>query len=80
MKRLRELEEKLGYAFQHPQYIQPALTHSSYANEVRGGKRATSGWNFGRLNPRRRGCRLYFSELHVYAGRRADQTQSLACL
>ncbi|MBC8532525.1 ribonuclease III [Yeguia hominis] len=46
MKRLRELEEKLGYTFQHPQYIQTALTHSSYANEVRGGEKSNERLEF----------------------------------
>ena len=46
MKRLRELEEKLGYTFQHPQYIQTALTHSSYANEVRGGEKCNERLEF----------------------------------
>ena len=46
MKRLRELEEKLGYTFQHPQYIQTALTHSSYANEVRGGEKSNEWLEF----------------------------------
>ena len=46
MKRLRELEEKLGYTVQHPQYIQTALTHSSYANEVRGGEKSNERLEF----------------------------------
>lgn len=46
MKRLRELEEKLGYTFQHSQYIQTALTHSSYANEVRGGEKSNERLEF----------------------------------
>ena len=31
----RRLEENLGYAFQNPKLLKTALTHSSYANEVK---------------------------------------------
>lgn len=40
------LEEKLGYTFQSPELLENALTHSSCANESRGKRRATNGWNF----------------------------------
>lgn len=30
---MSRLEEKIGYHFQHPELLQTALTHSSYANE-----------------------------------------------
>ena len=33
---MKELEHKLGYAFQDPQLLRHALTHSSYANEHKG--------------------------------------------
>ena len=32
---MTELEEKLGYHFENPEYLKTALTHSSYANECR---------------------------------------------
>jgi ribonuclease-3 len=32
---MKELEDKLGYHFKNPTYLKNALTHSSYANEVR---------------------------------------------
>ena len=32
---MKELEEKLGYHFKNPEYLKTALTHSSYANEIR---------------------------------------------
>ena len=34
---LEEFQQKLGYTFKNPQLLQNALTHSSYANEHRGG-------------------------------------------
>ena len=34
---MKELEAKLGYTFQNRQLLEHALTHSSYANEHRGG-------------------------------------------
>lgn len=34
---MSSLEEKLGYKFKNPQLLENALTHSSYANEVRNG-------------------------------------------
>lgn len=40
------LEEKLGYKFKNIDLLKNALTHSSYANEVRGGFLQTKGWNF----------------------------------
>ncbi len=33
----KELEERLGYRFKNHQYLTTALTHSSYANEAKGG-------------------------------------------
>ncbi|HCR43652.1 MAG TPA: ribonuclease III, partial [Ruminococcaceae bacterium] len=30
---MKELEEKLGYHFKNPKYLETALRHSSYANE-----------------------------------------------
>ena len=33
---MKELEEKLGYAFHDPALLDEALNHSSYANEHRG--------------------------------------------
>lgn len=32
---IKELEEKIGYHFKNPDYIEEALTHSSYANEMK---------------------------------------------
>ena len=32
---LHELEEKLGYRFTHIEYLETALTHSSYSNELK---------------------------------------------
>ena len=34
---MRELEKKLKYAFQNPALLEEAMSHSSYANERRGG-------------------------------------------
>jgi len=34
---MTELEKKLGYTFRDKSFLQTALTHSSYANETRGG-------------------------------------------
>ena len=34
MAELKNLEEKIGYAFTDPSYLQRAVTHSSYANET----------------------------------------------
>ncbi|HAG69638.1 MAG TPA: ribonuclease III [Lachnospiraceae bacterium] len=33
-----ELEKKLGYSFKNPEYLERALTHSSFANEQKPGK------------------------------------------
>ena len=33
---MHKLEEKIGYHFQHPELLETALTHSSYANERHG--------------------------------------------
>ena len=30
---MSRLEDKIGYHFSHPELLQTALTHSSYANE-----------------------------------------------
>ena len=30
---MKKIEEKLGYIFKRPEYLEEALTHSSYANE-----------------------------------------------
>lgn len=46
MKHLDELEERLGYTFQEKKYIQTAMTHSSYANEVRGGEKSNERLEF----------------------------------
>lgn len=35
MQNRKTLEEKIGYRFKNPRYLTTALTHSSYANEVR---------------------------------------------
>ncbi|MCH4888335.1 ribonuclease III [Acidaminobacter sp. JC074] len=35
MKKLNELENLLGYQFKNPDHLRLALTHSSYANELR---------------------------------------------
>ena len=34
-KVLDELEIKIGYKFQEPQYLENAMTHSSYSNEYK---------------------------------------------
>ncbi|MEG0115651.1 MAG: ribonuclease III domain-containing protein, partial [Hydrogenoanaerobacterium sp.] len=34
---MKKLEEKLHYTFKNPTYLKIALTHSSYANEVKRG-------------------------------------------
>lgn len=34
---MNELEEKINYHFKNPQYLKTALTHSSYANEMKRG-------------------------------------------
>ena len=39
------LEKRLEYQFQNRKYLITALTHSSYANEVKGAGKAMSGWN-----------------------------------
>ena len=36
MSELKSLEQKLGYTFRDSSYLKTALTHSSYANELRG--------------------------------------------
>lgn len=33
---MKELQQRLGYRFSHLHYLENAVTHSSYANEVRG--------------------------------------------
>lgn len=42
----KELEEKIGYHFKNPQYLTTALTHSSYANEAKGGGRSNERLEF----------------------------------
>ncbi|MDO4788708.1 MAG: ribonuclease III [Johnsonella sp.] len=37
-KKLEAFQQKIGYHFQDPHYLEQALTHSSYANEYRMGK------------------------------------------
>lgn len=41
-ERFHELEEKIGYSFQNKRLLALALTHSSYANEQRGRKKANN--------------------------------------
>lgn len=43
-RNMQELEEKIGYHFNNPQFLKQAMTHSSYANERR--------WEKGRCNER----------------------------
>lgn len=45
-EQLKELEQKLGYAYRDQNLLERALTHSSYANERQVPMAATSGWNF----------------------------------
>ena len=40
------LEQRLGYSFQNPKYLETALTHSSYANEVRGAGKSNERLEF----------------------------------
>ena len=46
MRSLEALEEKLGYAFREKGYLKTAVTHSSYANEVRGGEKSNERLEF----------------------------------
>lgn len=46
MKSLEALEEKLGYTFREKGYLKTAVTHSSYANEVRGGEKSNERLEF----------------------------------
>ena len=39
-KDTRQLEEAIGYTFKNPDYLTVALTHSSYANEIKAGRGA----------------------------------------
>lgn len=39
-KDIKQLEEAIGYTFNDPGYLTVALTHSSYANEIRAGRGA----------------------------------------
>lgn len=42
----KELEDRLGYRFKNPQYLTTALTHSSYANEAKGGRHSNERLEF----------------------------------
>ena len=42
----KELEDRLGYHFKNPQYLTTALTHSSYANEAKGGRHSNERLEF----------------------------------
>ena len=33
---MKEFQQRLGHQFAHPNYLENAVTHSSYANEMRG--------------------------------------------
>lgn len=43
---MKQLEKKLQYTYKKPEYLQTALTHSSYANEVRGGVQSNERLEF----------------------------------
>ena len=46
-KKLKMLEEIIGYTFKNEHLLPHALTHSSYANERHWDKKdATNAWNF----------------------------------
>lgn len=45
-KDLSVLEEKIGYKFKNIEYLKEALTHSSYANEVRNGIKCNERMEF----------------------------------
>ena len=46
-EKLEKLQEVIGYRFKDPGLLTHALTHSSYANENTGIRRAAmSAWNF----------------------------------
>ena len=42
----KALEEKIGYHFKNPEYLTVALTHSSYANESKGGSHSNERLEF----------------------------------
>ena len=41
-----QLETIIGYKFKHPELLETALTHTSYANETRRPSNTTSGLSF----------------------------------
>lgn len=43
---MQELEQKIGYTFKNKKYIETALTHSSYANEVKNGVKCNERLEF----------------------------------
>lgn len=43
---MQELEQKIGYTFKNKTYIETALTHSSYANEVKNGVKCNERLEF----------------------------------
>ena len=43
---MKELEKKIGYTYQNLAYLENALTHSSYANEVRHGVKSNERLEF----------------------------------
>ena len=45
-EQLDELMNRLGYRFKEPALLRKALTHSSYANEGRGGKESNERLEF----------------------------------
>lgn len=49
MRKIRELEEKIGYCFQDQELLKHALRHSSYVNEKHmKSMNVMKGWSFGR--------------------------------
>ena len=75
------LEEKLGYKFKNIDLLKNALTHSSYANEVRGGFSSSNErlefWGFGAFYY---SFGLYLQALPLPARGRAYKIKSLACV
>lgn len=43
---MKELEKRLQYTYKNIEYLRTALTHSSYANEARGGKKSNERLEF----------------------------------
>ena len=43
---MRELEKSIGYKYKNIAYLENALTHSSYANEVRHGSKSNERLEF----------------------------------